>query len=450
MNPSTSPFTSPVKSERNCTTCRTPQTPETPTRARTIGKADGRGKGMSRKISFSKIPSSDGSTRSHASSSLRTSPITFAPTGKMSLRYKDRNTPSISSSDSGSPIREKIAEAMATNQFATPDCDIPISPQNDARTAAKMNSPPLDKGKSLPTTDLSPPEPVIMKGIISHVGLPQVCSEPMASPAIPKPVLTSNASSTSSTNTLPKVSTAPSVSSATCKPAGSNLSRIAQKQTQSTPLLPKRHRSSTGSSRHVVSTSAPSEFYEYHTINGIIDLPFASKKSSSGDSSGYDSGVSGSESIPSSSSSLKNIYSGFLHSVRPRVLGAYILCGSSIIWLVWMTLNKIFTDNKGNPDRGHGGIGGHVPPFGMRIPTLTASFPTHSIGELMPVDKSYLSTGNVNDRQISHDSHKSPHSPPSKHQPEETFRALLWEVFVTLAWLLGIIFSLIFVRELTR
>ncbi|TGO33541.1 hypothetical protein BHYA_0241g00140 [Botrytis hyacinthi] len=361
MNTSTPTFISPVKSESNYPACRTT---EMPTRARKISKSNGTGKGMSRTTSFSKIPGSPGSTRSHASSStLRTSPIAFAIAGNMSLRYRD--TPSISSSDSGSTIREKIAEAMATNQFAIPDRDLTLSPQNKTRTiTANMSSPLTNKGKSLPTTAISPPEPVIIEGVISQMKSLLLVSGPIASPTVPSPVHTSDASYTSSTYTPPKVSTAPLTTSASHKAAELLPPRPTQKKTQSTPLLPKRHCSCTGSSRHVVASSAPSEFYEYHTINSTIDLQFPFKKSSSSDSSGYHSGVSGSEST-SSRMSPKTIYRGILHNVRPRVLGAYILFGGSIIWLVWMTSSKILSDKKGNPGHSHGGIGGHVPPYGM-------------------------------------------------------------------------------------
>lgn len=110
MNPSTPTFTSPVESESDQATCRTP---ETPTQARSIGKSNRKGKNMSRKTSFSKIPSSPGSTRSHLSNLLPTSPIAFSLAGRTCLRYRD--TPSVSSSDSDSTIRETIAEAMATD-----------------------------------------------------------------------------------------------------------------------------------------------------------------------------------------------------------------------------------------------------------------------------------------------------------------------------------------------
>ncbi|TGO50152.1 hypothetical protein BCON_0190g00040 [Botryotinia convoluta] len=446
MNPSTPTFTSPVKSESSRATCRTP---ETPTRTWTIGKGNSKDNCRSIRTSFSKIPSSPGSTRSHASSSMfRTSPIAFALAGKMGLRYGD--TPSISSSDSGSTIREKTAEAVATGQFGMPDRDLPLSPQNKTRTiAADMGSPLANKGKSLPTTSLSPLEPTVMKGVISQEESPQICSEPMASLAVPKPVLTSNASYTSSTNPSAKVSTAPSTPSATRKPAGSCLSRPVQKKTQSTPPLPKRQRSSTGSSRHVVASSAPSEFYEYHTINGTIDLPFASKECSSGASSGYHSGVSDSGSTSSSRTSLKNIYRGFLHNVRPRVLlGAYILFGGSIIWLVWMTSSRILTGKKGNPGHSHGGISGHVPPYGMSIPISTPSFSANAIEELMPVDEPYLSTGGVNDRQITQNSHKSCHNPSSKPKPEETLWDTLCLISMILAWVFGIILVLLFILGL--
>ncbi|TGO22733.1 hypothetical protein BPAE_0157g00200 [Botrytis paeoniae] len=444
MNTSMPTFTSHVKSESNCAACKTP---ETPTWTRTIGKGNSKDKGRSRRISFSKIPSSPGSTRSHALTMLRTSPIAFALAGKLSLCYGD--TPSISSSDSGSTIREKIAEAMATNQFAMPDRDIPLSPQKKTRTiAASMSSPLANKRKSLPTTSISPPEPIFIKGVISQVESPQLSSEPMASPAVPKPVLTSNASYTSSTYTPAKVSTAPSTPSTARKPAGSFLSLPAQKKTQSTPILPKRHRSSTGCSRHVVASSAPSEFYEYHTINNAIDLPFPSKKYSSGDSSGYNSSVSGSSSTLSSRTSFRNIYRGFLHNVRLRVLGAYILFGGSITWLVWMTLSRILTGKKGSPGRSHGGIGVHVPPYGMNIPILTPSSPTHSIEELMPIDEPYLSTGGAKNCQITHNSHKSCPNPPSKPELEETLWDTLRVISVISAWLFGIILVLLFILGL--
>ncbi|TGO60303.1 hypothetical protein BOTNAR_0147g00130 [Botryotinia narcissicola] len=448
LNTSTPSFISPVKSESNHPACRTPRTPETPTRARKISKSNGKSKGMSRKTSFSKIPGSPGSTRSHASSSmLRASPIAFALAGNMSLRYGD--TPSISSSDSGSTIREKITEAMNTNQFTMPDRDLPLYPQNKTRTiTANMSSPLTNKGKSLPTTAISPPEPVIIKGVISQMKSPVLVSGPIASPAIPSPVYTSDASYTSSTHTPPKVSTAPSIPSATHKSAGSFPPRPIQKKTQSTPLLPKRHRSSTGSSRHVVASSAPSEFYEYQTINGTIDLPFPFKKGSSSNSSVYHSGVSGSGSTSSSRTSLKIIHWGILNNVRPRFLNAYILFGVSIIWLVWMTSSKILSDKKGNPGRGHGGIGGHVPPYGMSIATLTPYFPTHDIEEFMPVDEPYLITGSVNDRQVSQNSDKSHPNSPSKSEPEESHWNTLCKVFVTLARLFGIILFFLFIRAL--
>ncbi|KAF7916919.1 hypothetical protein EAE99_009544 [Botrytis elliptica] len=437
MNSSTPTFNSPEKSESNCPACRTP---ETPTRTWKIPKGDNKDKDRTGRTFISKIPSSPGST-------LRTSPIAFALAGQVSLRYKD--APSIFSSDSGSTVREKIAEAMATNQFAIPDRDLPLSPQVKTRTTApKMSSPLANKGKSLPTTAVSPPEPVIIKGVVSQTESPLLVSGPIASPAVPSPVHTSDASYTSSTHASTKVSTAPSTPSATHKPEESFPSRPIQKKTQSTPLLPKRHRSSTGSSRHVVASSAPTEFYEYHTINGIIDLPFASKKYSSGDSSDYDSGVSGSGSTSSSRTSLKKIYRGFLHNVRPRVLGAYILFGGSIIWLVWMTSSKILSGKKGNPGRSHGGIGGHVPPYGMSIPILTPSFSTHDTEEFMPVDEPYLTTGGVNDRQALQNPDKSCPNPPSKSEPEESFWDTLCEVFVALAWLLGIIFVLRFMPVL--
>ncbi|KAF5879116.1 uncharacterized protein Bfra_006321 [Botrytis fragariae] len=441
MNPSTPTFTSPMKSESNCAARRTP---ETPTRARKISRCNSKDKGMSRKTSFSKIPSSPGSTRM-----LQTSPIAFAlaGAGRMNLRYRD--TPSISSTGSDSTIREKIAEAMATDQFAMSDRDIPLSPQNKIRIiAANMSNPLANKGKSLPTTGITLPESTDMKGVISQVESPPIFSEAMASPAVPKPVLTCNASYTSSTYTPAKIFIAPSTPSTTRKPAGSSLSRPIKKKSQSTPLLPKRHRSSTGSSRHVVASSAPSEFYEYHTINGTIDLPFPFKQYSSGDSSGYHSGVSGSGSTSSSRTSLKNIYRGFLHNVRPRVLGAYVLFGGSIIWLVWMTSSKILTGKKGNPGRGHGRIGGHVSPYGMSIPTLTPSFPTHSIEELMPVDEPYLSTGGANNRQITQNSHKSRPNTPSKSEPEESLWDILSFLSVPLAWMFGLILVLLFILGL--
>ncbi|KAF7907069.1 uncharacterized protein EAF01_004656 [Botrytis porri] len=446
MNPSTPPFTSPEKSESYFPTCRTP---ETSARTRSISKRGGKDKSRSRKSSCSKIPSRPGSTRSHASSLIRTSPIAFALTGagggKMGSCYRDN--PSISSSDSDSTIRERIAEAMDTNQFAMPDCDIPLPPQTETRSiAADIGSPLTNKRKSSPTTAISPPGPTFIKGVISQMKSPQLCSGTIASSAVMKPVLTSDASYTPI-----QVSTAPSTPSATRKPAESFLSRPVQKKTESTPLLPKRHRSSTGPSRHVVSTSAPSEFYEYHTINGIIDLPFASKKFSSGDSSGYGSGVSGSGSTPSFRTSrafLKNIHQGFVHNVRPRVLGAYILFGGSIIWLVWMTSSRILTGKKENPGHGHGGIGGHVPPYGMNIPTLTPSFPTQPIEELMSFDEPYLFTWGVNDGQVSHNSRKSRPNPPSKCEPEESFWDTLCGAFVSLVWLLGVILVILFIRTL--
>lgn len=445
MNTSTHTFISLVKSESNCPACRTP---ETPTRARKISKSNGKGKDMSRKASFSKIPGSPGSTRSHASSSmLRTSPITFALTDKMNLRYRD--TPSIFSSDSGSTIREKIVEAMNTNQFAIPNRDLPLSPQDKTRTiAANMRSPLTNKGKGSPTTAISPPGPDIVKGAISQIKSPLLVSGPIASPAVPSPVHTSDASYNSSTYTPPKVSTALSTPSAAHEVAESFPSRPIQKKTESTPLLPKRHRSSTGSSRHVVASSVPSEFYEYHTINSTIDLPFPFKKLPSSDSSGSRSGISGSKSTSSSRTSLKHIHRGFLHSVRPRVLGAYVLFGGSIIWLVWMTSSRILSDKKGNPGRGHGGIGGHVPPYGMIIPTLTPSFPSHGFEEFMPVEKPYLTTGGINDRQVLQNSDKSRLNPPSKPEPEESLWDTLCKVFVTLAWLFGVLLVFIFIRVL--
>ncbi|TGO06796.1 hypothetical protein BTUL_0514g00010 [Botrytis tulipae] len=448
MNTSTRTFISPVKSESNYPACRTPRTPETPTRPRKISKSNGKGKGMSRKTSFSKIPGSPGSTRFHAlSSTLRTSPIAFALAGNMSLRYRD--TPSISSSDSGSTIRENIAEAMATNQFAMPDRNLPLSPQNKTRRiTANMSSPLTNKGKSLPTTAISPPEPVIVNGVISQMKSPVLVSGPIASPTVPSPVHTSDASYNSSTYTPPKVFTAPSSPSATHKAAEPFPSRPIQKKTQSTPLLPKRHRSSTGSSRHVVASSAPSEFHEYQTINGTIDLPFPFNKGSSSNSSGYHSGVPGSASTSSSRTSLKTIYRGILHNLRPRVLGAYILFGGSIIWLVWMTSNRILSDKKGNPGHSHGGIGGHVPPYEMSIATLTPSFPTHDIEEFMPVGKPYLTTWGVNDRQVLQNSDKSRPNSPSKSEPEESLWNTLYKVFVTLAWLFGIVLVFLLIRAL--
>ncbi|KAF7904704.1 hypothetical protein EAF00_002038 [Botryotinia globosa] len=442
MNTSTRTFISPVKSESNYPACRTLSTPETSTRARKTSKSNGKSKSMTRKTSFSKIPGSPGSTRFHASPSmLRTSPIAFALTDNLSSRHRD--TPSISSSDSGSTIREKIAEAMNTNQFAMPDRDLPPSPQNKTRTTtAKISSPLTNKGKSLPTTAISPTEPVIIKGVISQMKSPALVSGPIASPAVPKP----DGSHNSSTYTPPKVFTAPSTPSATHKAAEPFLSRPIQKKTQSTPLLPKRHRSSTGSSRHVVASSAPSEFYEYQTINGTIDLPFPSKKGSSSNTSGYHSGVPGSASTSSSRMSLKTVYRGILHNFRPRVLSAYILFGASIIWLVWMTSNKILSDKKGNPGHSHGGIGGHVPPYGMSIATLTPSSPTHDIEEFMPVDK--LTTWGVRDRQVLHNSDKSRPNSPSKSEPEESLWSTLCKVFVTLTWLFGIVLVFLFIRSL--
>ncbi|TEY45987.1 hypothetical protein BOTCAL_0324g00060 [Botryotinia calthae] len=440
MNPSTLTFASPVKSESDQATCRTP---ETPTRARSISKSDRKGKGMSRKSSFSKIPSSPGSTRSHLSNLLPTSHIAFSLAVKTCLCYRD--TPSVSSSDSDATIRENIAEAMATDQFAMPKMDLPLSPQNNAGSiVSSMSSPLLNKGKSLPTTSTSPPEPTVIRGVISQMESSQIFSGPMASPAVSYTVLTPNASYTSSTNTPSKVSAAPSKPNANRNHAGSFLSRPIHKQTESTPLL-KRQRSSTGSSRHVVSSSAPSKFYEYHTINGTIDLPFASKKCSSGDSSGYTSGISSSSSTPLSRTSLRNTYRGFLQNVKPIVLGVYVLFGGSIIWLVWMTSNKIITGRKGNPGHIHGEIGGHVPPHGVTIPALTPSLPTPAIEELVPVDEPNLFTGDFNNCQITHTSHKSRSNPPSESEPEEG----LWDIWrlmsVPLRWIFGITLGLLFI-----
>ncbi|KAF7893499.1 uncharacterized protein EAF02_001037 [Botrytis sinoallii] len=340
MNPSTPPSTSPEKSESNCPACRTP---ETPTRTWKIPKGDNKDKDRSGRTLISKILSSPGST-------LRTSPIAFALAGKISLRYKD--APSISSSDSGSTVREKIAEAMATNQFAIPDRDLPLSPQVKTRTTAPKMSSPLAMLLASP------------KNHFHHALYKE-----------------------NSINTTP----------------------------------PKATSFSTGSSRHVVASSVPSEFYEYHTINGIIDLPFASKKYSSGGSSDYDSG------------------SGIDLLVLARLLkkstGAFHVI-------------KTLSGKKGNPGRSHGGIGGHVPPYGMGIPTLTPSFSTHDIEEFMPVDEPYLTTGGVNDRQVLQNFDKSCPNPPSKFEPEESFWDTLCEVFVALAWLLGIIFVLRFMPAL--
>ncbi|EMR83239.1 hypothetical protein BcDW1_8064 [Botrytis cinerea BcDW1] len=440
MNPSTPTFISPVKSESDQATCRTP---ETPTQARSSGKSNRKGKNMSRKTSFSKIPSSPGSTRSHLSNLLPTSPIAFSLAGRTCLRYRD--TPSVSSSDSDSTIRETIAEAMATDQFAMPKMGLPLSPQNNAGSiVSSMSSFLANKGKSLPTTGTSLPEPTVIRGVIPQMESPQPFSEPMASPAVSYTVLAPNTSYISSTNTSIKISAAPSKPSASRKPAGSFLSRLIHKQTESTPLL-KRQRSSTDSSRHVVSSSAPSEFYEYHTINGTVDLPFASKKCSSGDSSGYNSGISSSSSAPSSRTSLRNIYGGFLRNMKPRLLSAYILFGGSIIWLIWMTSNKILIGRKGNPGHSRGGIGGHVPPYELSIPVLTPSFATPAVEELVPVDEPNIFTGDDNNRQITHTSHKSRPNPPPESEPEEGLWDILSLISVPLRWVFGICLGLLFI-----
>lgn len=131
--------------------------------------------------------------------------------------------------------------------------------------------------------------------------------------------------------------------------------------------------------------------------------------------------------------------------MKPRLLSAYMLFGGSIIWLVWMTSNKILTGRKENPGHIRGGIGGHVSPYELSIPVLTPSFPTSAIEELVPVDEPNNFTGDVNNHQITHTSHKSHPNPPPESELEEGLWDILSLISVPLGWIFGMCLGLIFI-----
>ncbi|KAF7864447.1 hypothetical protein EAF04_006581 [Stromatinia cepivora] len=339
--------------------------------------------GNSERKSASKMPKSAGSDYSRDSTVIHTGPITIVQVDPSSVRH--RNTPIINSPDSGSTIKENMAEAVASDHFEPPDLDLdlPLSLQHHTPTAvANMSSPLSGEGKGLPTTSLSTSAPAAIKGIITPSTSPQLPSGPMASPIVPGTVPNSYVSFTSFKYTPPHGPTTPSPLQPDQEAKDLSPSCPLPKTSQSTPLLPAR-RPSIRTSEQPSHSRLPHGFYEYHTISGTVIIPRASERGESGSDS-----ESGTGSTPSSPRSSLREKCRISCGMKPSLWCAYILCGCCLAWLVWMSWTTIPSKETGDRGRvGSNGIGGHVLPYDGEVPTVTPIKDARAVEDLVPTSE---------------------------------------------------------------
>ncbi|APA07668.1 predicted protein [Sclerotinia sclerotiorum 1980 UF-70] len=301
-------------------------------------------------------------------------------------------------SDSDSVIEESKGGEVDSGHFASDDLDLdldldlPLSFQHQIPTVvATMSNPLSGEGKCLPTTYLSTSEPAAIKGIITPSISPKLPPTQMASPITSDTVPNSYNSYTSFMYTPPHGTPKPLAPQSDQNPKESSPSDPLPKTSQSTPLLPAHSHSIRTSQKSSVSTLPPG-FYEYHTISETVIIPRASEHGETGSGSGSGSNsanISSSESsgglTPTSSQSSLREKCKISCGMKPSLLCAYILFGFCLVWLMWMsftTISRKETSNRGGV--GFNVIGGHVLPYGARVPAVAPFKYARAVKEVVP------------------------------------------------------------------